>query len=349
MHALSPAGGRGESRALRPLAVLRLQMPLLRLQQPRSRRDRRGGVARRAARRSRARGDADAGPTARLDLLRRRHAFADGARDGRGGAWCRRAPLGLRARYRDNARGQSLLGRGEQIPRAGRLSASTASRSGCRRSTTKRCASWVARTTSPRASPRSTPRRPRSQRVSIDLIYARADQTEAAWLAELDRALGFGTEHLSLYQLTIEPGTQFAALRRQGQAADARHRRARANLFEVTRTVTAAAGIPAYEISNHARPGAESRHNLDLLALPRLSRRRPRRARPTRRAGDGAAQETRELARRRSRATATASKARRRSIPPRSATEALLMGLAARRRRRSRSPFRSTWGWPSRR
>ena len=98
-------------------------------------------------------------------------------------------------------------------------------------------------------------------RVSFDLIYARPDQSLAVWTAELERALAFGTEHLSLYQLTIEPGTRFhteAAAGRltipDGDAA--------ADLFEATRAITAAAGLPAYEISNHARLGAESRHNL---------------------------------------------------------------------------------------
>jgi putative oxygen-independent coproporphyrinogen III oxidase len=98
-------------------------------------------------------------------------------------------------------------------------------------------------------------------RVSIDLIYARPGQSETAWLAELDRALGFGTEHLSLYQLTIEPGTRFAALAARGELPTLDTDEA-AHLFEITREITAAAGIPAYEISNHARPGAESRHNL---------------------------------------------------------------------------------------
>ncbi len=98
-------------------------------------------------------------------------------------------------------------------------------------------------------------------RVSFDLIYARPGQSPAAWDAELARALSFGTEHLSLYQLTIEPGTRFATEAAAGRLAipdgdDA------ADLFELTRARTAAAGIPAYEISNHARPGAESRHNL---------------------------------------------------------------------------------------
>jgi putative oxygen-independent coproporphyrinogen III oxidase len=99
------------------------------------------------------------------------------------------------------------------------------------------------------------------ERVSFDLIYARPDQSLADWEAELTRALGFGTEHLSLYQLTIEPGTRFAT-----EAAAGRIKipdgDAAADLFEATRAMTAAAGIPAYEISNHARPGAQSRHNL---------------------------------------------------------------------------------------
>ncbi|PXA92013.1 coproporphyrinogen III oxidase [Nostoc sp. 3335mG] len=98
-------------------------------------------------------------------------------------------------------------------------------------------------------------------RVSFDLIYARPDQTHADWEAELARAIGFGTEHLSLYQLTIEPGTRFATLFEKGELA-AYDPDAAADLFEATRAMTAAAGLPAYEISNHARSGAESRHNL---------------------------------------------------------------------------------------
>ncbi|MDT8761084.1 radical SAM family heme chaperone HemW [Sphingomonas psychrotolerans] len=98
-------------------------------------------------------------------------------------------------------------------------------------------------------------------RVSFDLIYARPDQDLAAWEAELRRAIGFGTEHLSLYQLTIEPGTRFATLFEKGQLA-AYDPDAAADLFEATRAITTAAGLPAYEVSNHARPGAESRHNL---------------------------------------------------------------------------------------
>lgn len=98
-------------------------------------------------------------------------------------------------------------------------------------------------------------------RVSFDLIYARPGQSLADWHGELARALSFGTEHLSLYQLTIEPGTRFATLAEKG-ALEAVDPDTGADLFELTRTLTARSGLPAYEISNHARPGAESRHNL---------------------------------------------------------------------------------------
>lgn len=98
-------------------------------------------------------------------------------------------------------------------------------------------------------------------RVSVDLIYARPGQSHADWEAELARAIGFGTEHLSLYQLTIEPGTRFATEAAAGRLTIPGDDDA-ATLFETTRAVAARAGLPAYEVSNHARPGAESRHNL---------------------------------------------------------------------------------------
>jgi putative oxygen-independent coproporphyrinogen III oxidase len=98
-------------------------------------------------------------------------------------------------------------------------------------------------------------------RVSFDLIYALPGQGEAAWASELARALSFGTSHLSLYQLTIEPGTRFAALAARGELAQTDPDHA-AGLYELTGSLTQAAGLPAYEISNHARPGQESRHNL---------------------------------------------------------------------------------------
>ncbi len=98
-------------------------------------------------------------------------------------------------------------------------------------------------------------------RVSFDLIYALPGQSESAWKSELGRALGFGTGHVSLYQLTIEPGTRFAAMAARGEL-EARDPDEAAGLYELTRDMTAGAGLPAYEISNHARPGEESRHNL---------------------------------------------------------------------------------------
>jgi putative oxygen-independent coproporphyrinogen III oxidase len=98
-------------------------------------------------------------------------------------------------------------------------------------------------------------------RVSLDLIYGRPDQSVAAWKDELTEALSFGTSHLSLYQLTIEPQTRFATLYREGKIKTPDDDKAAA-LYEVTQEITAAAGLPAYEVSNHARPGEEARHNL---------------------------------------------------------------------------------------
>ncbi len=99
------------------------------------------------------------------------------------------------------------------------------------------------------------------KRVSFDLIYALPGDNEARWAANLHRALSLGTEHLSLYQLTIEPNTRFATMvaKREFEPLDPD---TSATLFELTQARTAAAGLPVYEISNHARPGAESRHNL---------------------------------------------------------------------------------------
>ena len=98
-------------------------------------------------------------------------------------------------------------------------------------------------------------------RVSLDLIYARPNQGDAAWRTELKQALAFGTGHLSLYQLTIEPETPFALLHKNG-ALVIPDEDVAAELYETTQELTEAAGLPAYEISNHARPGSESRHNL---------------------------------------------------------------------------------------
>jgi putative oxygen-independent coproporphyrinogen III oxidase len=98
-------------------------------------------------------------------------------------------------------------------------------------------------------------------RYSFDLIYARPGQTEAAWRAELRRALDHADGHLSLYQLTIEPGTRFHALVEQGRLTPL-DEDAQGALYEATQEILEGAGMPAYEISNHARLGQESRHNL---------------------------------------------------------------------------------------
>jgi putative oxygen-independent coproporphyrinogen III oxidase len=98
-------------------------------------------------------------------------------------------------------------------------------------------------------------------RWSFDLIYARPGQTEADWSLELERALALAGDHLSLYQLTIEPGTAFATAYDRGELVLPDEERAAA-LYELTQERLAGAGLPAYEVSNHARPGGESRHNL---------------------------------------------------------------------------------------
>ena len=98
-------------------------------------------------------------------------------------------------------------------------------------------------------------------RYSFDLIYARPDQTPSMWKRELEQAISEAAEHLSLYQLTIEEGTPFFGLHAAGKLATPDESLARA-LYDVTQEVCAQRGLPAYEISNHARPGAECRHNL---------------------------------------------------------------------------------------
>ena len=99
------------------------------------------------------------------------------------------------------------------------------------------------------------------ERYSFDLIYARPQQTVQDWAAELKHAISEAAEHLSLYQLTIEPDTPFAALHAAGKLKIPDEDTARA-LYDTTQEICAAHGLPAYEISNHARPGAECRHNL---------------------------------------------------------------------------------------
>jgi oxygen-independent coproporphyrinogen-3 oxidase len=99
------------------------------------------------------------------------------------------------------------------------------------------------------------------ERYSFDLIYARPRQTPAAWGPELKRAIAEAAEHLSLYQLTIEPDTPFFGLHKAGKLAIPDDDTGR-DLYDLTQATCADAGLPAYEVSNHARPGAECRHNL---------------------------------------------------------------------------------------
>ncbi len=99
-------------------------------------------------------------------------------------------------------------------------------------------------------------------RVSFDLIYARQHQTLADWRAELTEALSMAIDHLSLYQLTIEDGTAFADRFAKGGLKGLPDQDLAADFYELTQDICTAAGMPAYEVSNHARDGAESRHNL---------------------------------------------------------------------------------------
>jgi oxygen-independent coproporphyrinogen-3 oxidase len=99
-------------------------------------------------------------------------------------------------------------------------------------------------------------------RVSFDLIYARQDQTLDDWRAELSEALSMAIDHLSLYQLTIEDGTAFGDRFRRGRLRGLPDEDLAADMYELTQEICDAQGMPAYETSNHARPGAESRHNL---------------------------------------------------------------------------------------
>jgi putative oxygen-independent coproporphyrinogen III oxidase len=100
------------------------------------------------------------------------------------------------------------------------------------------------------------------ERISFDLIYARQDQTLARWETELRAALSMAADHISLYQLTIESGTAFGARHAAGGLRGLPDDDLAADMYLLTQDICADAGLPAYEVSNHARPGSESRHNL---------------------------------------------------------------------------------------
>jgi putative oxygen-independent coproporphyrinogen III oxidase len=99
-------------------------------------------------------------------------------------------------------------------------------------------------------------------RVNLDLMYGRQYQSDGEWRAELTEALSFGTEHLSLYQLTIEDGTVFGRRHAAGQLPGLPEEALSVTLYDITQELTSAAGLQSYEVSNHAREGAECRHNL---------------------------------------------------------------------------------------
>ncbi|WP_121060927.1 radical SAM family heme chaperone HemW [Chachezhania antarctica] len=99
-------------------------------------------------------------------------------------------------------------------------------------------------------------------RVSFDLIYARQNQSRDAWRAELAEALSMAADHLSLYQLTVEDGTVFGARQAAGHLKGLPDEDLGADLYDITQDMCEAHGLPAYEVSNHAIPGAQSRHNL---------------------------------------------------------------------------------------
>ena len=142
----------------------------------------------------------------------------------------------------------------------------------------------------------------------------------------LDRALAKGTSHLSLYQLTIEPGTRFASMvaKHEFEPLDGDEA---ATLYELTAERTAEAGIPAYEISNYARAGAGEPPQPHLLAIRRLCRRRPRRPRPAARQAHRAASQAREFPLRRSRRNGHGLVEEEMLSAGEAADEALVMGL----------------------
>ncbi len=216
---------------------------------------------RRASRRARPLRGGDPGPRRHLDLLRRRHAVADDGGDGGGGARPHRRSAGrcdpaveitLEAnptsveaeRFREfRAAGVTRASLGVQALDDGALK-------------------FLGRAHDAREALAALDVARRNfERFSFDLIYARPGQTVAAWEAELGRALDLAGEHLSVYQLTIEAGTAFATAYARGDFV-LPDEETQATLYELTQARLEAAGLPAYEISNHARPGAECRHNL---------------------------------------------------------------------------------------
>ncbi len=138
---------------------------------------------------------------------------------------------------------------------------STASPSGCRVSIRRRCKFLGRQHSAEQAIAAIELGAKIFPRISFDLIYARPGQTQAAWRAELRQALDLAADHLSLYQLTIEEGTKFATLYARGEFVLPDEDEAEA-LYDTTAEEAAQYGLQRYEVSNYAKPGGESRHNL---------------------------------------------------------------------------------------
>ena len=202
-------------------------------------------------------------PGRRNHLLRRRHAVADAGRIGR-----RASSTRSRALWRMANDVEITLEANPASADAARFAdyrAAGVNRAVAGRAGAERCGSENA------GPPARCARKPRRRwrlamrnfdRVSLDLIYARPGPERCAWRSELNEALAFGTDHLSLYQLTIEPETPFALLHKNGQLQIPGRRSGGRTLRDDAGTDAKPPACPAYEISNHARPGSESRHNL---------------------------------------------------------------------------------------
>ena len=266
-------------RRLRALAVLRPEVPLLRLQQPRARRrHRRGALSRRLPARAGACRAAHRAAPVVEHLLRRRHAVADAAGDRR------RHPRSHRRAV--ERRRRTPRSRSRPIPAASRRRAfaaiarpaSTASRSACSRSTTTSCKRSAACTRPPRRRRRSRSRARRSS-ASPSISSTRAPgRRAAAWRAELREALAIAGQHLSLYQLTIEPETPFAALHARGKLV-VPDERGGATLYEMHAGDDRGGGAAGLRDLQPRRARRGEPPQPPLLALRRIRRRRARRAR----------------------------------------------------------------------
>ena len=281
---LEPDADEQRLRRLRALAVLPVEVPVLRLQQPcPPRRDRRGALCCAPSQREIATTAARAPGRDRVEHLpRRRHAVADAARRPSARSSTPSASTGrVAARRRSHARSQSDQRRGDALSRLsrGRRQPRLARRAGARRRLAE-----GARPPAHRAARRSTRSRSRAQsfdRYSFDLIYARPRQTPQTWAAELKRAIAEAAEHLSLYQLTIEQDTPFYALHAAGKLVDARRRhRARALRRDAgDLRARRPAGLRDFQPrAARRRVPAQS----GLLARARICRHRSRRAWPAR-------------------------------------------------------------------